>query len=485
MEPRQANRRGLPGTGRMPMTLRIRLPAVALAAATMLVACGGGVENTATTANLGVPGAPPPPPRQPPPDQPPPPRQSPPDQPQSVTVSLQTVTDGETASRIATYLHSHASGGPWEGAGGPYSHPPGMVRFASPPTVHIAAGATRRERAITRYVVALVNRALPYGQHLRIGPDVPAGRAHQWQQRLPYIPDGQIFVEWHRKSAEGRASPAVAHQDAPEVYDDRQGRWEKKRLRASAVEMDSDYFDTRPEYEAVSVMVHELVHALGLQGHVPCGSYSDSNMCNAWFRLDGSLPAIDAAGLQVLYTRLGQDTEPEDLSITSLGPWSRQAVTLSGRLDAGGALTFGVRHANGITEPWTRGAEPNVAALRDNRALSGSASWRGELVGFTPALRSVRGKAEIGVNLTTMNGTAAFTDLQSWAAGQLPGNIGSGTQWGDGDLHYSIAVGGNYLHSTGGDAGTVNGRFLGSHHEGVAGSVERADLTAAFGAQRQ
>ena len=39
--------------------------------------------------------------------------------------------------------------------------------------------------------------------------------------------------------------------------------------------------------------------------------------------------------------------------------------------------------------------------------------------------------------------------------------------------------------SSGGDTGTVNGQFYGTGHEGVAGSVERDDLIAAFGAERQ
>ena len=55
---------------------------------------------------------------------------------------------------------------------------------------------------------------------------------------------------------------------------------------------------------------------------------------------------------------------------------------------------------------------------------------------------------------------------------------------GDGALSYSITVGGNYLRSTGGNDGTVNGRFYGTSHQGLAGVVERDDLTAAFGARR-
>ena len=95
------------------------------------------------------------------------------------------------------------------------------------------------------------------------------------------------------------------------------------------------------------------------------------------------------------------------------------------------------------------------------------------------------GNAEINVNLDTMDGRADFTELQSWNADTTPGALGTGTQWYTGALGYTIAVGRNYLRSTGGDAGTVNGQFYGTSHEGVAGSVERDDLTASFGARRE
>ncbi len=146
-------------------------------------------------------------------------------------------------------------------------------------------------------------------------------------------------------------------------------------------------------------------------------------------------------------------------------------------------LAFGVRHGNGISVPWTTGSDPAMA-LADNRALRGTATWNGELLGFTPELASVRGNAEIAIALATMDGRADFTGMQSWAAGEEPGALGTGSQWNTGTLGYTITVGGNYLRSTGGDDGTLHGRFYGNSHQGVAGTVERDDLTAAFGAQR-
>ena len=401
----------------------------------------------------------------------------------AIETSWRQSQDGEPTSRIAEYLGVHTSGGPWyAGPNFSWSHDPGLVRFTSPPTVRLADGASERERAIAAYAVALINRVLPYDHHLTIGADAPAGSAAQTE--LDNVPDGQIFVEFINTPTQGGrpdGSEALSHQDVDTEYDVRQGRWEKKRLRAASVEMDSELFGGRPDYQAVSVLVHEMLHALGLQGHVDAPAFQDSNMYNAWFRLDGSLPAIDAAALQVLYTRLGKETEPEDLSALSLGAWSRETIHLSGELDD---IVFGVRHNNGVSMPWTSGIEPS-SALKDNNSLSGTATWNGGLLGFTPALHAVGGNAELRINLGTMDGRADFTELQSWAARTSPSALGTGSQWNTGSLGYTITVAGNYLKSTGGDDGTVNGQFYGVGHEGVAGSLERDDLTAAFGGVRE
>ena len=92
-------------------------------------------------------------------------------------------------------------------------------------------------------------------------------------------------------------------------------------------------------------------------------------------------------------------------------------------------------------------------------------------MGSTPYRDTVYGDTAITVTLGTVQGRPDFTGLH--AAG--------GVMWDDGDSGYTIVVGSNYLRSTGGDAGTVNGQFYGNNHESVSGSLERADLTAAFG----
>ena len=66
----------------------------------------------------------------------------------------------------------------------------------------------------------------------------------------------------------------------------------------------------------------------------------------------------------------------------------------------------------------------------------------------------------------------------------------------DGSLHYMIAINGGEttpgfaghsdytLQGTGGDSGTLTGTFTGANHEGVAGTLVREDLVAAFGGAR-
>jgi len=116
--------------------------------------------------------------------------------------------------------------------------------------------------------------------------------------------------------------------------------------------------------------------------------------------------------------------------------------------------------------------------------LSGSATWNGELVGFTPRQEAVHGDSAIQVELADLIGSAAFTALEYWNAGAPPGGGGTGMQWGDGDLHYSIKLDGNHLRSTAGDEGYVSGRFVGEHHESAVGILEHPDLAAGWGALR-
>ena len=106
------------------------------------------------------------------------------------------------------------------------------------------------------------------------------------------------------------------------------------------------------------------------------------------------------------------------------------------------------------------------------------------VVGLTPGANAVVGDAEIRVSLSSLNGTASFTNLESWGANVASGAAGTGTTWLDRDLQYSISVDRNTFHETRGGDGRLTGVFVGANHEGATGVLERSDLTAAFSAIR-
>ena len=401
----------------------------------------------------------------------------------TVTVSLEHKTDNPTAQQVAEYIHSSASGGPWySGPDFTYRHHPGLARFETPPTLRIAEGTGDHHRAMVHHAVAVINRQLPVEHHVRIGPD-----------STPFvfiddIPDGQIFIDfappedWNSRGGGRPGSEADAESSTISEWDPVQQRWEKKERRASRVWMSPETGYSDPL--VLSILMHELLHALGYSGHVPADRFPTSLMRDSTSLIVQQIPAIDGAGLRALYTRYANGTEPEDVSVASLGAWASTSTDLFGELDTGdGAIRFGVNDHNGVGVPWIEGTEPD-SALADNRALSGTVTWNGELLGFARDNRSVRGDAAIGVDLSTMKGSAEFTELQSWSAGVTPGALGTGAAWGDGTLSYDISVSGNYMRGTGGDDGVLSANFLGANHRGVAGSIERADLTAAFGASR-
>ena len=199
---------------------------------------------------------------------------------------------------------------------------------------------------------------------------------------------------------------------------------------------------------------------------------------------DKLVPTDDYRGIAVRtgHIRDGElGATSESLSPESLGSWSDTSFHLRG--DIIGGIAFGVAHRNGVTRPWGIGPKPNMT-LANNPDLSGGATWDGALLGFTPAGRTVAGDAQISVDLASLDGRADFTGLESWPVSNAPGMPGSGSQWRDGDLGYAIVVQDNAFREIGGDVGVLTGIFVGHSHEGVVGTLEREDLSAAFGATR-
>ena len=397
-------------------------------------------------------------------------------------------TDNPSAERVADYFRVFL-GGIEDGAS--QYREPGFTRFSSPPTVRLMDGGTNKERALLYHAVGLINRELPQHLHLRIGSDAPhIGHVEDTEANTDTIPNGEMFVYFSDPQSAGYEDGVDAGGFANiNTWDRSQIPWIKRPIRAAFVWVNDSARIS--QQHRLGILLHEMMHALGFYAHVyaedhpssligPSGP-KDSGLHHRW---GSQLPEIDGAALRAAY-RLPNGITPDQFSVSSLGDWETTSIEIRGSIatDDAQPLRFGVNLTNDVAVPWTSGIIPETD-LADNRALSGSATWTGELLGFTPDLRGVRGNAEIGVNLATLNGTADFTDLQSWATGQAPGEIGTGEQWNTGSLNYTLQMSGNFLRSTGGANGVLIGQFYGSSHEGVAGSIERSDLTAAFGAMR-
>ena len=427
------------------------------------------------------------------------------------------VQDGTAADRVIEFLEQHVSATTSEAGGGytftlPYT---GLPTFSGPPTVRLAAGTSDEYAAYAVRAIQLINAALPYEQRIEFSSvRAPALAA------IENIPNGEIFIDfaasednWNFANRDYRpGAAAVAENDPILEWDTGQQRWEVKGMRAAHVwfslerimnaawvlnpdtgQYEETLFDmpvTDPEIrvyseeEIFSAMVHELLHELGFLAHNDGERFNDSLMRDYSLLTTNTLPMIDGDALLAAYARLEPGTEPEELSVQSLGPWTDTSFHLRGDFEfPGGEAAFGVASRNGRAQPWASGPTP-WTELIDNPVLSGSVTWSGALLGITPSDETVSGSTSLAIALSTLIGQLDFTGLESWGTNAEPGAMGQGTLWGDGDLAYSIEVQGNSFWQDGGDDGEVTGTFLGAGHEAMGGVLERADLAAGFGGLR-
>ena len=387
------------------------------------------------------------------------------------------IRDGEPGARVSAYLDAMMADSVAAGYVRDDGNKWGLATFTGRPVLRIAENTSAEHERLTLEAVARVNRALPWDRRILIGD--PAPTAGLDPPGTESIPDGQIHVYF--VSLQGPLGRASLKRDWE--WDVGAERWVTVGARAAWVKIDRPALDkyaaagsVRVETAIRNTLTHELLHALGLYGHV-LARFPDSIM-HINSEPSSSLPTIDADALWAAYTRFEPGTE----SFENLGPWSESSFHIRGDIQHVGA--FGVGFRNGLASPWAFGPMPDTH-LADNRALSGSATWNGALLGFTPEAHTVAGAARIGVNLASLAGRADFTGLESFGVRANPGVPGTGRQWLDGDLGYTIAVQGNTFQETGGDAGTLSGHFTGRGHEGTVGTLERRDLSAAFGAERQ
>ena len=386
---------------------------------------------------------------------------------EGVAVSSGRVRDGESAERVLDFIEKFAvvrlSGDP----GNKY-----WRLFEGTPVVRI------RETTPDRYidevirVVQLMNTALPYDKRIIVSPERAPRPFFQGSGPDNYIiPNKHIFV-----GIEPQGSWPASETPPMRVAGAQNG----DSFSGTYIWLNTDALINTIHMR--KVLAHELGHTLGLLEHVEPGDYN--SIMNVGYR-NISIPShilhqIDTDALYALYTRYLEQGGTSLYDPSKLGPWTDVSFYLRGDMDD---VSFGASSRNGLIQPWAHGPGP-ATNLADNQALSGSASWAGRLLGFTSDSESLAGAADLTINLATLRGLIDFTGLEHWGVNAVPGPVGSGQTWIDGDLSYSVRVRGNTFTQTGGDAGEVTGMFFGPNHEGMGGVVERSDMSAGFGGTR-
>ena len=235
--------------------------------------------------------------------------------------------------------------------------------------------------------------------------------------------------------------------------------------------------------DRMDTLVHEILHALDRHHPDPQLFPETIMLIPAQSRDNHTLYPLDRDALLAWYSHLRHGSTVASLA-EDLGPWSDTSTHLLGEFSAGGEdISFGVALRNGLAQPWATGPAP-LTDLADNTELSGTASWSGRLLGFTPEAQPVAGAADLTITLDSLDGALEFTEMEHWSAGQAPGSAGSATLWDDGHLSYTVEVRGNTFTRIGGDSGIVTGAFLGTEHQAMGGTLQRDDLSAAFGGSR-
>ena len=225
-----------------------------------------------------------------------------------------------------------------------------------------------------------------------------------------------------------------------------------------------------------TVVVHELLHALGIRGHVDSIEFPDSVMGTSgdfFPNLGFTIHRIDREVLQIMY--MSQRTR----TYNDWGEWSDTSLHIVGRSEDE-AVHFGVALFNGLPQPWARGKLPD-SALADNTNLTGSVSWNGQLLGFSGP-SPIAGDVELEVALSSLDDPQdlRFRDIYFFNRFESEGD----DRWfPTRNLDYEVDIVDNqFTHSS--DDGLIRGVFLGPEHEGMAGTIKRTDLVGAFGGTR-
>jgi len=399
---------------------------------------------------------------------------------------------GTTAADLIDYLKTMADGGPW----GPdaecpehcWNRWPQLPLWEGRPTVRVRANVDPEYHAMTAKAVDLINDWLPPEHRMIMGEPTflmgvglhPVyGHEHPvWDPKD--VPAGVIYVDFEvpERSASSRYHESGSRHTTTDV----------PRMISNLVAIPAELFMVQGFHEVYGTLVHELVHAMGIPGHVSEYRHPTSLMPDSLYQGGGlpdeaglpRLPRLDGEALMTAYALYDDGETDDDIHYTSLGPWARTIPTISAKLaTAGGDVSFGAEYRTQWTRVWEEGPLPTTPLAHSG--LTGTATWSGAMVGYTDAGQETTGDAGIAINLASQRGTAEFTDIQA-----------DGAPWADGrDLETRIRVNRNYIESTqGGSWVGFDAQFRGTGHEAVTGAFRwehtaTGNLTAAFGAARE
>ena len=168
-------------------------------------------------------------------------------------------------------------------------------------------------------------------------------------------------------------------------------------------------------------------------------------------------------------TLLSESAHDMGVDLTSLGAWMEHgSFALNGARGAGEGFDFHTVYTMVLGE------------LTD-RALAGSATWLGIMVG-TPAVGDDRGDRLVGTAALNYDMSAGGLD----AAFSGIRNIDRGTAHSTETVHFSdLDVGPDGTFSRGQSGARIQGGFHGPGHVEAAGVFEQSGVVGAFGAKRQ
>lgn len=334
------------------------------------------------------------------------------------------------------------------------------------PTVDIPRTSSQEEVWAIRRAIAIVNRSLPDSAKLKgnwtnrslVGFDP----ATDFEDTADWVADGAIHAEIY--PYEGEDSAGIAWTDGErafalgnQVYHD--------------LDADEEGFGWQIRM-AVETMTHEFMHALGFWTHPhPVHTSLLSYRHEREGELD-NVPLIDAA---VLYDMYG------------FGQWDEDMTLVVDTVDGVQFGVYGLHETHEEDErslsaliPWV---DAGYMAAPTSDALLGWASYQGDLVGTIAASgNSASGDTALRVNFDGGSGSARFDQIQEH----------DGTtwrMWNRRGYQYTLNLYAQYFDSSTDPRDQdgipdVVGAFYGWDAEVAAGTLQRPEITAAFGVEK-